>query len=77
MNNPTVYQNEDGDFWVRLDQVASEAEALAAVQAAWPDVTLVAHGIETVPLSESEGYWDRHRPGRKRRAWHFQDAVVA
>ena len=73
MAEPIVYENEDGDYWVRLDQAPTEAEALAAVESAWPGEPLISHGVETVPLSEYEWGDRRHPgPGRRRRAWHFE-----
>ena len=65
----TVYENEDGDYWVRVDQAPTEAEALTVVQEDWPKEHFISHGIEVVPLSESD---TGRRPGRRRRAWHFE-----
>jgi len=69
---PIVYENEDGDYWVRVDQAATEAEALAVVQREWPREHFIGHGIEVVPLSDSEWGREHFRPGRRRRAWHFE-----
>jgi hypothetical protein len=71
-----VYENEDGDYWVRLDQAATEAEALTAVQAAWQGMAFISLGVETVNLSEHEWGDHSHGPGRRRRAWHFQDSEL-
>jgi len=68
----TVYENEDGDYWVRVAQAPTEAEALAAVQGAWPGGHFISHGVEVVPLSDSEWGQAHLRPGRRRRAWHFE-----
>lgn len=69
---PVLYENEDGDYWVRVDQAPTEAEALAVLQSDWPDAHFIHHGIEVVPLSDSEWGQENHRPGRRRRAWHFE-----
>jgi hypothetical protein len=68
----TVYENGEGDYWVRLDEAPTEAEARAAVEREWPGAYYELLGIETVPLSDYE--WDDPKhpgPGRRRRAWHF------
>ena len=66
----TVYENEEGDYWVRVDEAPTEAEARAAVECAWPDAYYELLGVETVPLSDYE-WGDPKHPGRRRRAWHF------
>ena len=68
----TVYENEDGDYWVRFDEAPTEAEARAAVEREWPDADYDCMGVETVPLSDWEWGDPKHPgPGRRRRAWHF------
>jgi hypothetical protein len=65
-----VYENEEGDYWVRVDQAPTEEQARAAIGRGYPGASFVSHGIEVVPLSEHD-YGDP-RPGRRRRAWHFE-----
>lgn len=67
--HPAPYCNEDGDWWARCDEAATEEEARKIVEAFSPgEVALVDQQV--VQLTEGEYGTDG---GKWRWAWHFRD----